>query len=107
MSERFVHTVPAAPGFWVHLLDGDEHLDIRQAVLAWVVDLRPQAEEWLSHVDAVTVDGVVKQDHFIEQPDGTCVDVFGSYGNVALAIEAVRAERAEINAVLSKQKPPP
>ena len=74
-SERMVaQVVPALPGFWAHLMDGDTPNGVRMAVIAWLVDCRALPDNWIGHVDPITFEGLLTQEHFIEQPDGKCFD---------------------------------
>lgn len=74
-SRDVAQVIPAQPGFYAHLLDNNQPTGVRQAVIGWLIDCRALADNWIGHVDTIVSDGLLTQDHFIEQPDGKCFDV--------------------------------
>lgn len=111
--------IPAQPGFWVHTVSiapENEHPvepGARYAVLAWMIKfLRPlqAGEDPMPFVLPITSDGIMNEEYFIEQPDGSCIhDDFNTdtveeaYKNIAEDVirdndrDKARAEAASVS----------
>lgn len=97
-SERdFATTIPAREGFWLHLMDDEtgEPIGLKLAVIGWLIDARARAYDWVGITEPLTTDGLITQEYFIEQPDGSCVHPMFHADNRDEMLAKLKAEREE------------